>query len=164
MSRLGSQTSPDHSYFKGSKNVGKNRRNSSNQEQNRNSNFRGNGRAIVDCNGMNNSVDDEKSDNHAEDVDVNKFLEQEIERIKKNDKNLRDTDKIKETETEINEIKIEKEEKKDIEQDKEEKEMTKSNDIKEKATIKAGDNEVEKVAKNDEIEKKTDKDSISSMN
>ncbi|CAB4415278.1 unnamed protein product [Rhizophagus irregularis] len=163
MSRLGSQTSPDHSYFKGSKNVGKNRRNSSNQEQNRNSNFRGNGRAIVDCNGMNNSVDDEKSDNHAEDVDVNKFLEQEIERIKKNDKNLRDTDKIKETETEINEIKIEKE-KKDIEQDKEEKEMTKSNDIKEKAMIKAGDNEVEKVAKNDEIEKKTDKDSISSVN
>ncbi|GET00198.1 hypothetical protein RCL_jg3126.t1 [Rhizophagus clarus] len=161
MSRLGSNTSPDNSHFKGSKNVGKNRRNSSNQEQNRNSNFRGNGRAIVDCNGINNSVDDEKNDNHVEDVGVNKFLEQEIEKIKKNE-NLSGADKIKETGTEVNETKYEKE-KKDIEQDREEKEMTKSNDVKEKGMIKAENNEGEKVKRNGEMEKTTDKDFISSL-
>ncbi|CAG8464744.1 5207_t:CDS:1 [Funneliformis mosseae] len=122
MSRLGSNSSQDNNYLKGSKYANKSRRNSFNQgNNNRTTNFRGNGRAIVDCNGVNNDVEIDKCDQVREDIEVHKFLEQEMERIKENEikkfKDKEDTDRVKRVDSENNNVtKLEREE---TEQDKE---------------------------------------------
>ncbi|CAI2169042.1 103_t:CDS:1 [Funneliformis geosporum] len=144
MSRLGSNTSPNNNYFKGSKYVNKSRRNSftqGNNQYNRATNFRGNGREIFD---VNNDAEVDKCDQVREDIEVHKFLEQEMERIKENEikkfKDKEDTDKVKRIDTENNNMT-----KLRIEQDKEI--MTKTSDSKIEGEAMTKDDEKKEIKK-----------------